>query len=229
MGKSSYTVVRQIDGSLLYISELLHRVCNEYASTISFASSIAAKSSSVETKNALREMINYLHALAETHHILRPPLTDESIDLSKSIARLCRAMASAGLEKRGITFHLALAESIILDKRRCWHTSLIIAELITNAARHASFSQAGRVWVSVESVAERIICRVSDNGSSRTVFNPGLGSLLVNALAKEIHGRIERQFGASGAMITLSFPRETRSLADRIDFLPPAQARHELR
>ena len=117
----------------------------------------------------------------------------------------------------------------MLEEGRCWHASLIIAELITNAGRHASFSRGGNVGVSIDSTLERIICRVSDNGSSCTAFNLGLGSVLVNALAKEIGGRIDRQFGSSGATVTLSFPREARSMAERIDFRVPMQMRHELR
>lgn len=229
MSKVSQTAVGQIDGSLLYIAELLHRVSNEYMSAIAFASTVAARSSNAEVKDALREIINHLHALAEANHVLRPPLADGLVDLSENTAQLCRAMASAGLEKRGITFHLALTESIMLEEGRCWHASLIIAELITNAGRHASFSRRGNVWVSIDSTLERIICRVSDNGSSCTEFNPGLRSVLVNALAKEIDGRIDRQFGNSGATVTLSFPREVRSMADRIDFRVPMQMRQELR
>ena len=229
MSKSRQTAVSQIDGSLIYIAELLHRVSNEYMSVIAFASTAAARSSNAEAKDALHEIINHLHALAKANRVLRPPLTDGLVDLSENIAQLCRAMASAGLEKHGIRFHLALTESIMLEEGRCWHASLIIAELITNAGRHASFSRGGNVGVSIDSTLERIICRVSDNGSSCTAFNLGLGSVLVNALAKEIGGRIDRQFGSSGATVTLSFPREARSMAERIDFRVPMQMRHELR
>jgi two-component sensor histidine kinase len=229
MSKSSQNAVSQIDGSLLYIAELLHRVSNEYMSAISFASTVAARLSNAEAKGALHEIINHLHALAEANRVLRPPLTDGLVDLSENTAQLCRAMALAGMEKRGIRLHLALTESIMLEEARCWHASLIIAELITNAGRHASFSHGGNVWVSIDSALERIICRVSDNGSSCKTFSPGLGSVLVNALAKEIDGRIDRQFGSSGATVTLSFPRDIRPMADRIDFRAPAQIGGEMR
>ena len=205
----------QINGSLLYVGELLHRIANEYASAISLASGLAARSSSAEAREALREVIDHLHALAATHNLLRPPLRNGIVDLSGNIAQLCSAMASAGLEKRGIRFHLALTETITVEEKQCWHASLIIAELVTNAARHASLSWGGRVSVSIGSTSERIICRVRDSGSCGTTFNPGLGSLLVNALANGIHGRIERQFDSSGMAVTLSFPRQTRCVADR--------------
>ena len=43
MSKVSQTAVGQIDGSLLYTAELLHRVSNEYMSAIAFASTVAAR------------------------------------------------------------------------------------------------------------------------------------------------------------------------------------------
>jgi len=229
MSKSSQTAIDQIDESLLYITELLHRVSNEYTGAISFASRLAGKSENVETKNSLHEIINYLHALAAAHHILRPPLGNELVDLSENITRLCRAMALAGLEKRGIRVHLALTESIVLDASRCWHASLIVAELISNASRHASLARGGCVCVSIEAALGRIVCRVSDNGSACTTFRPGVGSLVVNTLAEEIDGCIERRFGNCGTTITLSFPSEAASIAARSDFRSPASVSRELR
>ena len=229
MTEGSHTGVNQIGGSLLYITELLHRVSNEYTGAISLASRLAGRSCNVEAKNLLDEVVNHLHALAAAHHVLRPPLANGFVDLSANIARLCRAMAAAGLEKRGIRFHLALTECIMLDANRCWHASLIVAELISNASRHASLAPGGRVCVSIDSGFGRIICRVSDDGASCATFNPGLGSVIVDSLAEEIDGCIERRFGKCGTTITLSFPSETDAIAAGADFRSAASLCRELR
>jgi two-component sensor histidine kinase len=214
MIRCSQTAATRVDPTLLYISELLHRIANEYTGAISFASRVVARSSNDEAKAALSEVIDYLHALADAHRILSPPLTHHPTDLTERVTKLCRTMASAGLEKRGISFHLSLSEPVFLDAERCWRVSLIIAELITNALRHAFITHGGRVSVSIEIETERIICRVSDDGPSCTTFNPGLGSQLVNAIANEIEGRVERRFSGSGTTITLSFPKESSAIID---------------
>ena len=210
----SQAEVTQIDGSFLYISELLHRVSNEYTGAISFAYRAAARSSNDEAKAALHDVIDHLHALAEAHRALRPPIRHEPVDLTEHVTKLCQTMASAGLDKRGITFHVSLSEPVFLDAKRCWRAKLIIAELITNASRHAFLAGGDSISVSIEIESGWIVCRVSDNGSSCTEFNLGLGSQIVNAIADEIEGRVERRFSGSGTTITLSFPKEPSDPSD---------------
>jgi two-component sensor histidine kinase len=117
-------------------------------------------------------------------------------------------MTSSGLAERDIELHLAIAEPVMLDAKRCWRAELIISELITNASRHAFTSQAGRISVTVETAAGQIICRVSDDGSPTATLKRGLGSELIDALAADLGGYVERIHRASGTTITLYFPQD---------------------
>jgi two-component sensor histidine kinase len=49
-------------------------------------------------------------------------------------------------------------------------------------------------------------CCIMDNGSSRGSHRPGQGLRIVDALAKEMNGRIDHRFGAGGATSILRFP-----------------------
>jgi two-component sensor histidine kinase len=88
-------------------------------------------------------------------------LTTAYEDLSANLTQLCRAMTSFGLAERDIELHPAIAEPVMLDAKRCWRAELIISELITNASRHAFTSQAGRIFVAVETAAGQIICPIN--------------------------------------------------------------------
>jgi hypothetical protein len=44
---------------------------------------------------------------------------------------------------------------------------------------------------------------------------PGIGTKLVDALANELEGSIERQFGQSGATVLLSFPMDPIMIDER--------------
>jgi two-component sensor histidine kinase len=183
------------------------------------ANRLAARSAREETKTALAQIINRLHALAASHQMLRPPLTTASADLSANLAQLCHAMTSSGLAERDIELHLAVTEPVMLDATRCWRAELIISELITNALRHAFVSRAGRISVAVETVAGQVICRVSDDGSPAATLKRGLGSELVDALAADLDGYVERVYKASGTTITLFFPED-------IDESPPDEVKN---
>jgi two-component sensor histidine kinase len=126
-----------IDDSLLCAAEFQHRINNEYAKLISFVSRQAALSSAPEIKAALLKVIDHLNASAKVHHTLRPPLPGEMVDFTAHIVELCKVFVSDGLEQRGISLHLTITGSVVLDAIRSWHASLIIAELLTNSVRHA--------------------------------------------------------------------------------------------
>ncbi len=191
---------------LLYVAELLHRVSNEYASAISLASVMASRASSPEARSALKTVIEHLVQLASAHRALLPPVVDGTVDLGDYRARLCQAKAAAELERRGTTLRLVVVSSLALDHACCWRVGLVVSELITNAARHGLPSGRGEILVSVAANAAQVVCRVSDNGAATAAFRPGLGTRLVDALAAELDGHVERRFGCDGPTITLMFP-----------------------
>jgi two-component sensor histidine kinase len=117
-------------------------------------------------------------------------------------------MTSSGLAERNIELRLAVTEPVMLDAKRCWRAELIVSEFITNASRHAFTSQAGHISVAVETAAGQIICRVSDDGSPTAILKRGLGSELIDALAADLDGCVERIHKASGTTITLFFPQD---------------------
>jgi two-component sensor histidine kinase len=205
---SSQSGVHAADRPYLYVAEFLHRVHNEYTCAISLATRLAARSSHEETKAVLVQIINRLHGLAATHQILRPPLTAAFVDLSANLTQLCHAMTSFELAERGIELHLAITEPVLLDAKRCWQAELIISELITNALRHAFPSRGGRISIAVEAASGQVICCVSDDGSPATSLIRGLGSKLIDALAADLDGSVERIHNASGTTATLFFPED---------------------
>ena len=205
------------DDSFLQVAELLHRIRNDYARVISFASQVATRSSSQETKSALGEVINHLHTTAETLRVLRPPPAEGLVDFAYNLTRLCRVVTTSfKTEYRGIALLLSVPEPILLDAVRCWRASLIVFELVDNASRHAFGSRSGRITITVAATSDRITCQVGDDGSSASTFEPGFGAHLVDALAAELDGFVARQLNENGTTATLSFPRQSPDLAPQL-------------
>jgi two-component sensor histidine kinase len=199
------------DRHFLYATELLHRVHNEYTCAISLATRLAASSSKGETKAALAQVVDQLLALARAHEVLQPPMGSAVADLGANLTRLCLAMTSSRLAQRGIELRLSISKPVLLDAKRCWRTQLIISELITNASRHAFGSEAGCISVAIDCVSGEVVCCVRDDGSPAAIAKRGLGTELVDALAADLNGRVERQHTTSGTTITLRFPRTTNA------------------
>src|ERR1700739_1127275 len=85
-------------------------------------------------------------------------------------------------------------------------------QLTPKTIRHALVSQAGRISVAVKTASGEVICRVSDDGSPSATLKRGLGTELVDALAADLDGYVERLHKASGTTVTLCFPQ---GLAER--------------
>ena len=195
---------------LLDIIELNHRIRNEYSRVVALASHLSTRSRNEETKDALGKVVDQIRSVAEVHKALQPPLDHGVADLAESVMRLCRAlMASPDLRHNGTKILLSLDDAVVLDARRCWRVILIVAELIENARRHAFGSQPGCIYVGLAQTADLILCRVSnDCGVAAPSFKPGLGTRLVDRLAIEIGGCVERRCEQIGATVTLSLPKE---------------------
>jgi two-component sensor histidine kinase len=192
---------------MLHVAELMHRIANDYARAVAFVSRRAATATSHEARSALEEVIDHLLAMAETHHVLRPPSVEESVDLIDTITRLCRARSDVSeFRRRGIDLVLSYDCSIVLDAWRGWCASLIVEELVNNACRHAFGSTSGRITVGVGESTGRVVCKVANDGAVAKTWMPGLGTRLVDALAAELDGFVERRFGETGALAILSFP-----------------------
>jgi two-component sensor histidine kinase len=142
--------------SLLHVAELIHRIRNEYACAISFASLMAAKTHSQETKAALGEMIRHLHSVAQAHNVLWPPFSEGMADLSETLMQLCQTVAgSSEIEHRGITLLYSFERSVMVEAGRCWRAGLIVSELINNARRHAFGARSGNISVAIAIRAEK--------------------------------------------------------------------------
>jgi two-component sensor histidine kinase len=196
---------------MVYVAELLHRVQNEYTTVISLASTMAVRSGNPEAKAALSQIIDHLLASAKAHRLLLPRSPAGLVDFTSDVTRLCRTAVSSGLDQRGITLHLKIPVPVLLDSLKSWRATLILSELITNASRHAFETRGDRISVAITVACGQVVCTVGDNGSSVRTPKAGLGTQLVDAIAGDLEGRIQRCYSESGTAITLSFPKDTRS------------------
>ncbi len=198
------SIEKFVDEQVL-VREITHRINNEFASAISVVSLTAARSNSEEVKRALAGILDRLHSYARVHRALQMPSQIASINASEYMRALCQSISQSKLESRGI--ELVYAESPVeLSSERCWKLGMIVAELITNAARHAFGEGGGTIRVELSSTEAFIECRVLDNGAVRGQIQPGQGTKIIEALTRGLDGEITQTFGPNGATSTLVFP-----------------------
>lgn len=198
------------DEPLLFVRELTHRVANQYTQAIATLALAAAGVADAEAQQALTEAQRRLRAQARAHQALQPPLERGLIDLGEHLAQLCTTLSRAALDERGIRLTLR-HEDISLEAGRCWRVGLIAAELITNAVRH---SNTARITIDVAIDGASIVCKVSNDGACER-FIAGRGSQVVDGLARDLGGGVERSFGPEGVSVLVAFPGTAPSRADQ--------------
>ena len=211
--KSQESVLRAVASSTYSTSEVLlreitHRVNNEFASAIQVVSFAAAKSPDGNVKAALAGVMNQLHNYARVHHALQMPAGDDCIDASAYLRDLCGSISRSKLENTNI--ELVLVErQFQMSSKRCWLLGMIVAELITNAVRHAFDQEGGTIRIECRASGEFVECRVSDNGSASTAHvRPGSGLRIIEALAQNLDADFQFNFGEDGSESVLIVPIE---------------------
>jgi two-component sensor histidine kinase len=191
--------------STLLIRELCHRINNEFASAIGQISLAAARSRSCEVRTALDEVSERLHHYDDIHHTLQMPEHRTFVDASSYLERLCRSINRSKLESSNIRLILSV-RPVSLPSDQCWRLSMIVYELITNAARHAFHGAEGYIKVDLRSSGGVVECRVSDNGASSRPVKTGRGLSIVQGLVRLLDGKLDQNFGSRGSKSLVIFP-----------------------
>jgi two-component sensor histidine kinase len=190
----------------LLLDELAHRTNNELASAIGIVAAAAARTPTTEAKAALGRVLERLENWARLQLALQIPDYDTLIDASVYLRQLCTALAHSPLNWQGIELTVQ-ASPTPLHAVRCWQMGLIVAELVTNSARHAFCGSGGLIRVELTCWTSAVECCVEDNGSALANVRPGRGLKIVAALTEKLGGTMDQRFSPRGTRSMLSFPR----------------------
>jgi two-component sensor histidine kinase len=203
----SRTVLSTGGQPLILVTEITHRVVNEYAHAISSLHRAAADAPDASSRASLKGAAARLWAYAEAHRALRAPASPGLVDLGEYLASLCAALSAASLADRGVRLTLAPEDDMVLvDSERCWHVGLLVAELLNDAVRHAFGPEGGLIRIELSGGCGLVSCRVTHNGRARPDATPGCGSGVIAGLTLALGGDIERWHGPNGAADILTFP-----------------------
>ena len=193
------------EGRLL-LTELLHRVNNEYATAISMLSVAAARTASDEARAALEAARERLHDYARVHRALQFPHETELVDVADAVREVCQSITRSRLESLDIALRL-VEQPFAMDAGRCWRLCLILSELVTNSVRHAFGRAGGAISVELRQSGSFVVCRVSDNGGSVSPRRRGgRGLAIIEGLVRSLDGNIKFRFTPSGSCAVLAFP-----------------------
>ncbi len=209
-------LLRQKD---LLLIEMKHRVNN---SLQIIASILLMKAKTVQSEDArrhLREAHERVLAIANVQDKLHPTAFGEEIEAGNYLKKLCDSLAASMIfENEPITLKVE-AEVGTMTSEQAVSMGLITTELVINALKHAfPDGTDGAVVVSFELSASAWRLSVLDNGVGISVglseapVKIGLGTSIVEALARQLGGRVITSVGLPGTSVSVTVPRAASSM-----------------
>jgi len=101
--------------------------------------------------------------------------------------------------------------TVKLSRERAMLLSLLVAELMMNACKHAfGEGRSGNIRISLESVGADYRLTFTDDGrgfdARSHAMRPGLGSRIIEGLAVQMHGSIQTASGPTGTTVEVTIP-----------------------
>ncbi|MDB5430382.1 MAG: histidine kinase [Caulobacter sp.] len=195
------------------LQEMEHRVANSLQIIASILMIKARLVTSEETRRHLRDAHQRVMSVATVQSHLHATDGIDQIEVSSYLTKLCESLGASMIDSdRPITLSVSAAEGRI-GSARAVSMGLIVTELVINALKYAfPDDKAGsRVTVSYESHGDDWKLVVSDNGVGKADAGAGagdsaggLGTVIVQALVKQLDARLDITSTPQGVSVSVT-------------------------
>jgi two-component sensor histidine kinase len=189
----------------ILLEEMQHRIANSLQIIASVLLLKARAVKSEETRLHLRDAHNRVMSLAAVQQHLQS--NAGNIDVSPYLTKLCESLAASMIrEARPLTLEVDADEAVITSHEAV-SLGLVVTELVINALKHAfPDAKGGLIKVNYHRQAGSWTLSVQDNGIGMPVdrpAKPGLGTSIVEGLAKQLGAKVEISDAKPGVRIAL--------------------------
>jgi two-component sensor histidine kinase len=189
------------------LQEVQHRVANSLQIIASVLMQGARKVQSEEARGHLKDAHQRVMSIAAVQRHLA--LSDShDVALRAYFSQLCESLAASMISDPALLSILVDVDESHVDADKSVSLGLIVTELVINALKHAYPEHGrGKIVVGYRSGGSEWRLWVKDDGVGMSFNHPkakaGLGSGIVDALAKQLQARVEVSDAAPGAAITI--------------------------
>ena len=188
--------------------ELQHRVANSLQIIASVLMQSARRVQSEETRLHLRNAHHRVLSIATLQKQLAVS-SDEHVELRQYFEGLCDSIGASMIDEEGKITLTSTSDDSSATANVSTSLGLIVTELVINALKHAfpDREKAGQVTVDYRAKGTGFALTVSDNGvgiaASDQPTAPGLGTGIVDALAKHLGATVETSGASPGTKVAV--------------------------
>jgi PAS domain S-box-containing protein len=193
------------------LEEMQHRVANSLQIIASILLIKARTVRSEETRLQLEDAHQRVLSVAAVQQHLHLSGPNRPIEIASYLSKLCETLAQSMIgDSRPISLKVE-ADPGTAASREAVSIGLIVTELVMNALKHAFPGERrdGAIVVSYKVAEIDWKLTVADNGVGKPDFRagvgkPGLGTSLIQALAKQLDARLETASDSSGTAVSMT-------------------------
>jgi len=189
--------------------ELQHRVANSLQIIASVLMQSARRVQSEETRNHLHNAHHRVLSIATLQRQLAIS-SDERVALRQYFDSLCASIGASMIDEGGKITLRSTTDDSCVSANAATSLGLIVTELVINALKHAfpDREMGGEILVDYRANEPGFALTVSDNGvgvaASAQPISPGLGSGIVEALAKHLGATVRSIDTSPGTSVVVA-------------------------
>jgi two-component sensor histidine kinase len=211
--------------NLVLLQEVRHRVANSLQIIASVLLQNAKRTESDETRGHLGDAHNRVMSVAALERQLSGS-SEGDVELHTYLTSLCDSIAASMIAESD-ELSLVVTGRGVVDARVSVSLGLIVTELVINALKHAfPENRSGKITVDYRGHGPNWILSVSDDGvgmpTDPALIRTGLGSSIVEALAKQLLASVEVEPGRPGTRVAITHTQI--ALVDDHEVTPSAPA-----
>lgn len=195
----------------MLLRELQHRVANSLQIIASVILQSARKSRSDETRLHLTDAHNRVVSVAALQEQLARSEVSE-VELRAYFTKLCASLGASMIHDPNLVTIEVEAQESVCEADTSISLGLIVTELTINALKHAfPVGQRGRIVVGYRCNGPNWALSVADDGvgmpDDATAAKPGLGTSIVDALARQLGANVRVEHARPGTRVVVSLAR----------------------
>jgi two-component sensor histidine kinase len=194
--------------NVVLLQEVRHRVANSLQIIASVLLQNAKRTQSDETRGHLKDAHHRVMSIAALERQLAGS-GEGDVELNAYFTTLCESIAASMIGDGDRIALVVTGSGGVVEARVSVSLGLIVTELVINALKHAFPSQRpGKIIVDFEFRGPNWVLWVSDDGvgmpANPADIRTGLGTSIVQALAKQLSAVVEIEPGLPGTRVAIT-------------------------
>ena len=193
----------------ILLQEMQHRVANSLQIIASILLLKARTVQSEEIRLHLHDAHQRVMSVATAQQQLQASGFNESIEIGPYLSKLCDSLAKSMIgDRRPLSIKVQATSGAAISSEAV-SLGLIVTELVINALKHAFPSgETGEIVVGYDARGSGWRLSISDNGPGPAKISDerphtGLGTSIVEALARQLNATVEKSGGAQGTTVSI--------------------------